>query len=276
MQRFDVLQIAASSPDGDTDYVHHDVSGTVVSADKPIWVMGATQCAFVPFDSGWCNHLQEQMIPLEYWGTTYIGPPSPPRADEMQYWRVYAGEDNVQVTVDDNDPETSQQSVYLAKRGDFELIEREFGVSVLFTGLNDAPILPVQYLAGNKAAGGIGDPAMVQAIPVEQWRDRYVFVTGAAYDTNYAQVIRRTGAADVTINGQLVGGYQLVNFEAGHNYEIANVPLPGGDEALSYVASSSDPFSVIVVGYNPAGISNDNTSAYAYPGGMRLQKIYQP
>src|SRR5690606_20833397 len=102
LQRFDILQIAAASPLGDTDYFFHDVSGTVVSADKDIWVMGATQCAFVPFGSGWCNHLQELMLPLEYWGTTYIGPPAPKRADEHQYWRVYAGDDAITVHVDDN------------------------------------------------------------------------------------------------------------------------------------------------------------------------------
>ncbi|MDC0668683.1 IgGFc-binding protein [Nannocystis radixulma] len=273
LQRFDVLQVAASSPPLDTDYERHDVSGTLVRADKNIWVMGATDCAYVPFGSGWCNHLQEQMIPLEYWGTTYIGPPSPPRSgEEKQYWRVYAGADDILVSV-----KTSQSAdVYpLAERGEFRELEIPAGESVLFTGLNDAPILPVQYLAGNQAAGQIGDPAMVQLISAEQWRDRYVFVTGADYEANFVQVVRRTNGADVTIDGQPVGAWKLANFIADDNYQYADVPLPGGSDALTHVAASSEPFGITVVGYNPAG-PGTKTSAYAYPGGMRLVKLFQP
>src|SRR5690606_12852638 len=98
LNRFDVLQVGSSAL-GDMNFPKHDLSGTVVSADKPIWVMGATECAFVPWGVGYCNHLQEQMIPLEYWGKKYIGPHSPARADEPHIWRVYAGKDGVTVTV---------------------------------------------------------------------------------------------------------------------------------------------------------------------------------
>ncbi|MDC0717616.1 IgGFc-binding protein [Nannocystis bainbridge] len=275
MHRFDVLQVAASSPPGDTDYVHHDVSGTLVSADKNIWVMGATDCAYVPFGSGWCNHLQEQMIPLEYWGSTYIGPPSPPRSGtEKQYWRVYAGDDDVTLAIT-NSGDANTEFKMLAERGEFVEVEADFGVSLLFVGLNDAPILPVQYLAGNEAAGGIGDPAMIQMIAVEQWRDRYVFVTGADYEANFVQIVRRTGGADVTIDGQVVGDWKLANFAGDDNYQIADFPLPGGADAITSMAASTEPFGIHVIGYNPAG-PGDKTSAYAYPGGMRLEKLFVP
>ncbi|WAS92765.1 IgGFc-binding protein [Nannocystis punicea] len=275
MRRFDVLQVAASSPAGDADYENHDVSGTLVSADKNIWVMGATNCAYVPFGSGWCNHLQEQMIPLEYWGSTYVAPPSPPRSgEEKQYWRVYAGDDDVTLGISRTD-QPGTQFVAIAERGDFREFAVDAGVTLLFVGLNDAPILPVQYLAGNLAAGGIGDPAMVQSIAAEQWRERYVFVTGADYEANYVQVIRRTGGADVTIDGQVVGSWKLANFEGVDNYQIADVPLASGGEAATYVAASTEPFGITVVGYNPAG-PGTMTSAYAYPGGMRLERLFQP
>src|SRR5690606_25575033 len=41
LNRFDVLQVGSSAL-GDMNFPKHDLSGTVVSADKPIWVMGAT------------------------------------------------------------------------------------------------------------------------------------------------------------------------------------------------------------------------------------------
>ncbi len=102
LNRFDVLQVGSSSETHPDEPQNHDVSGTIVSADKKIWVIGATECAFVPPNIGYCNHLQEQMIPLEYWGKKYVGPNSPVRATENHYWRVYAGGDNVFVTIESN------------------------------------------------------------------------------------------------------------------------------------------------------------------------------
>jgi hypothetical protein len=271
LNRFDVLQVGSSSTTN-MDFATHDLSGTVVNADKPIWVMGATECAFVPNNMGFCNHLQEQMIPLEYWGKKYVGPHSPVRNEEKHYWRVYGGKDGVVVTVESNDPSYKPQPITLVKRGDYKELEVPHGVSLIFTATG--PILPVQYLAGYIAAGETsGDPAMYQMIAVEQWLSRYVFVTGVNYDLNYAQVIRKKGAADVTINGEPVTGWYFINGTGADNqWEVADYQLADGDEARSYVAESADEFNIIVVGYKTAL----PTSAYSYPGGMSLQKIYDP
>lgn len=269
VNRYDVLQVGASSKDGDPDVSKHDVSGTVVRADKPIWVLGATACAFVPYDgAGFCNHLQEQMLPIEYWGTRYVGAHSPLRANEQHIWRVYAGEAGVTVTTDPPQPGTP---FTLNQVGAFKEITVASGRSFTFQGTG--PFLPVQYLVGNKQAGNLGDPAMYQMIPIEQFLDRYVFVTGVAYDTNYAQVIRVKGAADVKINGQVVTGYYLINAVNGLQYEVSDWPLAPGDEPEVYVAESDDPFGVMVIGYNsglPGGLS-----AYAYPGGMALRRLVE-
>jgi len=270
LNRFDVLQVGSSSATN-MDMKTHDLSGTVVTADKKIWVIGATECAYVPFDVGYCNHLQEQMIPLEYWGKKYIGPHSPSRADEKHYWRVYAGEDGVTVTVESNDASYKPPPITLSKRGDWRELVVPHDASLIFTATG--PILPVQYLTGGKAANKIGDPAMYQMIPFEQWLDRYVVVTGIDYKFNYAQIIRKKDAAPVFINGTEVGDYYLINgVGADNQWQVADVQLDDGDQARSYIAESDDPFNIIVVGYN----MGEPTSAYAYPGGMNLKKIYDP
>jgi hypothetical protein len=270
LNRFDVLQIGSSSATN-MDMITHDLSGTVVTANKKIWVMGATECAFVPFTVGYCNHLQEQMIPLEYWGKKYVGPHSPSRAMEKHYWRIYAGKDGVTVTIESNDAGVKIPPITLVKRGDWKEIEVPHNASLIFTATG--PILPVQYLTGGKAADNIGDPAMYQMIAVEQWLNRYVVVTGIGYDLNYAQVMRKKGSADVTINGQTVTGWYLINGTGADNqWEVADYQLMDGAEARSYVAESTDPFNIVVLGYQP-GIPS---SAYAYPGGMNLKKIYTP
>ena len=74
-----------------------DLSGTFVSSDKPIWVVGANNCANVPTGVTYCDHIEEQLLPLDYWGKKYVGAHSPKRGSEKHYWRVYAGEDNTTI-----------------------------------------------------------------------------------------------------------------------------------------------------------------------------------
>ncbi len=264
----EVLQISADFGQAmEPGAPEHDVSGTLVRANKPIAVWGATACAFVPFDSaGGCNHLQEQMLPLKYWGNTTVAAHAPLRAGEKHYWRLYASREDQQILVDPGDA-VDKSLVVIADVGGFEPVTALSGVSVVFK--SNAPFLAVQYLAGASEAGGDGDPAMVQAIPVEQYLDRYVFVTGVDYDANYAQVIRDQGGAPVFIDGQEVGGYYSLVSTGGINLEIADWPLPDGDGPQAYVAESDDPFGLYVFGYQGAPAR----SAYAYPGGMALRPL---
>jgi hypothetical protein len=86
MNRFDTVRIAASANDVEGNPDLRDVSGTVVNADKPIWVVGASRCSRVPVrdepELGRCDPLQELLIPLDYWGERYVAAHSPVRTDE--------------------------------------------------------------------------------------------------------------------------------------------------------------------------------------------------
>lgn len=273
LNRHDVVQVGASST-VNLDYPKHDVSGTVVEADKNVWLLSGTDCAFVPYGTGYCNHLQEQMLPLEYWGKKYVGAHSPTRSTEEHYWRLYAGEDNTKIALTSNSASFKPPPVILERRGDYFELPVPNGVSMIFQGTK--PFMPVQYLAGNIATGKVsGDPAMYQMIPVEQWLERYAFVTGVNYLDQYAQITRVKGGADITINGELVTDYYFISGEGLDNqYEIADVKLPQDDlsQPQSFFLESAEPFSVVVIGFNDA----PNSSAYAYPGGMRLKPLYQP
>ena len=268
INRLDLMQIGASSL-LDMVWSTHDVSGTIVRADKPIWVVGATSCARVPYTStGNCNHLQEQMIPIEYWGTKYVGAHSPLRSNqEEHYWRVYAGKPGVTVTTDPPQPGTP---FTLAEVGQWKELIVKNGASFTFQG-TDA-FMPVQYLASKDEAEGIGDPAMYQTVPIEQFLKRYVFIPGLGYQDNYAQIVRVKDAAPVKINGVEVTDdqYYLINAVNGLQYQVADVPLVTGDEPEIFVAESDDAFGVMIIGYTGITLGG---SAYAYPGGMALNEL---
>ncbi|WAS92047.1 IgGFc-binding protein [Nannocystis punicea] len=245
MNRFDVMQVRVPN---DTD-----LSGTLVHADKPIWVIGAVNCANVPANVVFCDHLEEQVIPLDYWGKQYIGAHSPKRGNEKHYWRVYAGEDQTTITTTPAQPGTP----FTLDKGQWKELVIPNNTSFVFDG--DKPFMPVQYLEGEGGGAGTGDPAMYQMVPVEQFLDRYAFVTGTGYSVHYAQIIRLAGNPDVVIDGQVVGGYYTVG-----GYEVADFVISEG----AHLAESDAPFGILNIGYTPV-------TSYAYPGGLKL-KIINP
>lgn len=226
-----------------------DLTGTVVSADKPIWVVGASACTTEPVGDHSCDHIEEQMLPIDYWGKTYVAGHAPKRGTEKYHWRVFGGQDGVQITT------TPDQT-----GGPFMLMKGEFKVittSEHFVMTGDGPFLPVQYLESQTAGAGTGDPSTVQMIPVEQFLSRYVFATGLGYTKNYVQIIRTAGAAEVMVDGAQVGGYVKIG-----GYELADWVIEEG----AHVAESAEPFAIINIGYT-------NFTSYAYPGGMKLDVI---
>ncbi|MFV8753778.1 IgGFc-binding protein [Nannocystaceae bacterium ST9] len=236
---YDMLQVTASS----------DVSGTIISTSEPAWVVGAVPCVNIPANVTYCDHIEELMLPLEYWGEQYVGAHAPQRGNEDYWWRIYSGDDAVTITTDPPQPGTPA----LLDRGEFI----EFSTQQSFIATADGPFLPVQYLEGQDGGAGTGDPASYQMVPTEQFLPRYVFVTGTGYDENYVQITRPQGGADVLVDGAVVTGYYAVG-----EFEVADWSISQG----AHVAESDDAFGVIQVGYT-------DVTSYAYPGGLRLAKI---
>ncbi|HEY8379264.1 MAG TPA: IgGFc-binding protein [Nannocystis sp.] len=241
LDRMETLQVAAASK--------VDLSGTIVEADKPIWVVGASACVSIPINLNTCDHIEEQMLPIETWGKTYVGANAPKRGSEKFHWRVFGGKDGVTVTTT---PDVSGGPFTLAK-GEYKAFTAP--QSFILTG--DGPFLPVQYLESQNGGAGIGDPSTVQMVPVEQFLTAYAFATGTGYSKNYVQVIRTAGGPDVLVDGQVVSGYVTVG-----QYEIADWQIPEGN----HFATSAMPFGIINIGYT-------NVTSYAYPGGMKLAVI---
>ena len=237
---YDLLQISSGQS---------DLSGTVITTSKPAWVVGAVQCVNVPSGVTFCDHIEEQMIPLDYWGQTYVGAHAPQRGSEKFWWRVYAGDDNVTITTE---PAQPGFPVTLQKGQFYEFSTKQ---SVIFDG--NGPFMPVQYLEGQNGGAGTGDPASYQMVPVEQFLSRYAFVTGIGYSKHYAQIVRKNGGADVMVDGMTVTGYYALG-----EYEIADWSLTEG----AHLAESVEPFGVYQVGYT-------GVTSYAYPGGLRLKVI---
>ena len=70
INEWDMLQVLANDP-----------SGTIIETSEPAWVVGGSPCTEVPLNLTYCDHLEEQLLPLDYWGQSYVGAHAPQRGE---------------------------------------------------------------------------------------------------------------------------------------------------------------------------------------------------
>lgn len=158
-----------------------DLTGTWITATQPVAVFSGHDCANVPFDRLACNHLEEQLPPVEALGMRYVvsraAPVQPPRDPahpdgEPTAVRVVATEDGTTVRFE---PATVHAPVAL-NRGESVTLFLSEDASVV----GDRAILVASMLVGadyfpldTAVSTQRGDPAMAVEIPVDQYRASY-------------------------------------------------------------------------------------------------------
>jgi hypothetical protein len=251
----DVAQVAVAAENA-------SLTGTRIESDRPIAVFTAHECAFVPADKYACDHLEEQMAGLRLWGKTFVAarvPPRIPESPETSLWQIYASEDDTTVTLEVPAGATGVPAGPLQlDRG--ELVEFYTAGNIAAPGdfyvEADKPIAVFNYMTGYENMDGapqIGDPAMLQLGPVEQFLDRYVLLVPSQWTWDFL-VITRPGGEAVEVDGVPVD--DALFFDAGGGFEVARVAVEDGVHEVS----GSAPIAVAVVGY-------DTADSYAYLGG---------
>jgi hypothetical protein len=128
---------------------------------------------------------------------------------------------------------------------------------------SDQKVMVAQYMEGQDAGGGTGDPSLALAVPLEQFRTSYLFHAPTNYESNYVDVTAPMGAS-VQLDGTPVS-FQPIGATG---YGLARVyPLtagPGNDG--NHSMSGDMPFGITVYGYG-------QYTSYWYPGGLNLTDI---
>lgn len=273
IQRGEVVVLAAAPPPncvsgrpgystapgfGVCNEAEFDLSGSRITANRPIAAFGGHACAYVPYGAEACDHLESQLPPLETWGTNFNSAPmADPSGESINVVRVTAAFDDTSVTVT---PAQGGVSTIMLGAGQW----REFNATSAFQVSATRGAMVTQFLVGQQAspAAERGDPAMMILPPREQFRRDYTFVAPTSYNAgtdgqSYILVIRNPGQS-ITLDGAPINP----TWTAGGDRETGIVPISGGTHRME----STDPFGVLVFGM---GI---NTS-YAYPAGLNLEEI---
>jgi hypothetical protein len=260
----DVLEVATAN-------VGDSLTGTRITANEghPIAVFSGQECGNVPADVPACDHLEEQLPGLEYWGTEFVAARMPvrgtaPMAEEVA-WQIYAGEDDTEVII-------SASSAVQGLPFESALLEQGQVVEFLAHGTQanpgdffvqaDKPIAVMQYMTGTEIAnsGGTGDPSMVYMAPTEQLLPLHVVYVPNTWE-NDSLVITRKTASPVLLDDWMLSDSEFEPV-VGSGYEVTRQEISWGVHRVES-ENGEDGLSVIVVGW-------DQYDSYAYVGGMRF------
>ena len=232
-----------------------DVTGTIITSNKPIQVTNGEKCTNIPPGFYACDHVFEVAHPVQSWGLSTPVANLPFRSSGTVY-RILAFEDNTTVR-------RNGTVIATINRGQYHEPAPLTG-NHLFEG--DKPIFVVQYMPGqNFGGGGTGDPAMGNMIPSDQYKLGYTFSTvgGSQFSQNFVSIYAENSdiGTSIRLNGVLVPPADFTPIP-GTTLSAATVPLTSG----SHTTTSANKHGITVEGYN-------EYDSYLYPGGASFTFI---
>ncbi len=242
-----------------------DLTGSIISSNKPIAVFSGHNCAYVP-DRGYkaCNILVEQIPPVRSWGRQFFVGTLAGRASSVI--RVLANEDETEVF-------ENNSKVATLKAGDY-YENPNLKVNTMLT--SSKPVLVAQYAKGytapdpvSRRADSVGDPMMIVVAPTEQFLSNYRFATPVTGNwEHYINVIVPTGSlGSLRLNGEKINPDRFTVFGISR-YSIAQIKLPYG----TYSITGSKPFGLYSYGF---GFMDKIYDAYGNGGGQSMLQIIE-
>ncbi len=230
-----------------------DLTGTKISADKPVGMTNGNKC--VNYDGSACDHIFEVAPPVQAWGKEIPVANQPETSLGVRY-KIMASRDNTEVLRDGS-------SIGTINAGEFILTDRLPGDHIFSS---EEPIFVVQFMANRSSSGGepVGDPAMGNMTPAEQYRTGYTFSTvgGSQFIENNVTII----AQSADVGSLLLDGSPLAASEftqiGSSDYWVARPYLTDG----VHFTESENPHGITVEGFNWY-------DSYLYPGGAMFEFI---
>jgi len=229
-----------------------DLSGSIISSNKPVAVFGSHQCANIPPGALACDFVVEQLPPTSAWGRNFVSVPLKTRKNGDTF-RFLALENNTQVTVNGS-------LVATLNRG--QLFETILVTASQIT--SNKPILVAQYSNGTTFDDVTSDPFMMLITPFEQFLGNYTFATPASgFRLNFVNVVSPPGAVGaLKLDGVTIPAASFSPIGTS-GFLGAQLDLTAGTHTIN---GTNLPFGIFVYGF-------DDADSYGYPGGQSLAPI---
>lgn len=212
-----------------------DITGTLVQANKPVAVFSGHNCAYVPYSIPACNHLVEQILPLQYWGKYYgigtLGQRS------ISTFRIVANEPNTRVVINNT-------KIVTLGAGEHYTDNEQKSTVWLFA---DKPIMVAQYGQGFRNGDSVGDATMLLIRPVEQFQTAYSIVPPleGSWNNFINIIITENGLHSLRLDGQPVNTAVFIPCGA-PPYLIGTIAVSG---TAPHALTAAEPFGVYCYGF---------------------------
>ncbi len=231
---------------GGTDY-----TGTLITSNNPIGVMGANACANIPPGFGFCDHINEMLPPTTTWGKKFGSVPLKNRINGDS-WRFMASENATVVSIN------GVPQVPTLNKGQF--LERVLTTQAVIE--SDKPILAAQFANGSGFSGNPGDPFMMLVPPLEQFLAKYTVTTVSGYVAHFINVVAPNSiVGTVMLDGVPISPAAFTPIGAS-GFSGAQLTVSAGIHNLL----GTLPFGVFMYGFN-------TDDSYGYPGGQAFGAV---
>ncbi|WP_051911355.1 PKD domain-containing protein [Methylomicrobium agile] len=234
-----------------------DLTGSAVISSKPVSVFGGHQCGVVPARALACDHLVEQIPPIDTWGTSFLTTPLATRTGG-DIFRILAAKNGTKVDIDG-------KTVAKLKRGKFKQVDLASGSFHQIT--TSGPALVVQYSKGTTADRVVSDPFMMIIPPTEQFGADYLISTPPEDPVRFENYINIVAPTDklggLRLDGNAISGPFTAIGATG--FSGAQIKVDIGVHQISHDPQNV-PFGVYSYGFAAS-------DSYGYSGGARLAKI---
>jgi hypothetical protein len=254
MKQGDVYQLQGTTLKGAQA---SDLTGSLVTSNKPIAFFGGHTCAEVPPGTEFCNQLVEEEPPIPSWGRQFYVARFEGKAEYVV--RVIASEPGTQIFVN------NQLVAKLTNAGEYyennHLIQ-----NALIT--SNKPVLVAEYAQSSNADSiKVGDPMMLFITPTEQFLKNYRFATPIKGDWHhYVNIVAPTDAiSTLKLDGKLLPPkfYKTIGIS---RFAIAQYEIGYG----AHYVECDKPFGLYCYGF---GVAGDNYDSYGNNGGQLVAAI---
>lgn len=240
-----------------TSLSHGDFTGTHIYADKPVTVLGGSRCASV--GAGACDHLVQQMLPIDKWGKDFvtIGMPD---CNSPDTYRIVASQHNTIVNISGEVP------IRLAESGDFYTFNLDDQISKV---VSSDKTIALALFANGGCNGYMGDPTMVLIPPIQQFSSDYSFstisVNGRDLTNSLAIVIAENYITGLLLDGQQLPSTNWYTVEGRNDIKYTEFRISSGAHSIHHLDKSVT-FLAISTGV-------ENSNSYGYPAGLNFKSM---
>jgi len=202
------------------DDVLEDMSGTVVTSNRPVAVFSGASYAEVPTNTLTGSGLFEQVPPTDTWGSKWLTVPFATRS-AGDIFRVLASQDDTQVSID---------GAFVTTLGAAAFYEFELDSSSAHVVEATKPCLVAQYNKGRNADGAPTGPFQLFLTPVENFLASYALATPVFFQFDFpffSSAFLNVAAKAEDLGACLIDGLPFSDFFTA----LGTLPVVGGDYA---------------------------------------------